>query len=98
MSAAPRTPPLPGEPPQEWSARVLAERDDYNQPYRRFVPAPVPPPKKRRHAATTPRKIGKCSPKWWVDQLGYDAAVELAREFAADTDATLEPSFAETAA
>ncbi len=74
---------LPGETPQDWSARVLAERDDYT--YSRFVAAPVPPPKKRRHVAVTPKRE-KCSPYWWVDRLGWDAAVELAREFAGDVD------------
>jgi hypothetical protein len=39
-----------------------------------------------QYAASTPRKLREdCSPYWWVDRLGWEAAVELAREFAADT-------------
>ena len=51
-----------------------------------------------QYAAATPRKLETCSPYWWVERLGWEAAVELAQECAADADATLEPSFAETTA
>ena len=111
-----RTPPLPGETPAAWSARVLDANPQWaapappKQPERIRAmetimvepPAPVPVKKKpaRPHCvycgAEHVRRGAVCPScadlpelelegvDWWVQRLGWDEAVELARAFAVE--------------